>query len=917
MLLSYEVTSASRAKEYFASSVSPEALSARQGYYSEGQESPGTFGGKLADTLGLAGKPVDKATFDRLCDNRHPTLDKPLTPRTNDHRRVCYDFTISGPKSFSIVEALADPAERGRLRQAFDGAVTEMVAEEMEPDMQSRERKGGADHDIITGNMLTVGFDHATARPKDADTLPDPHWHKHLLVWNATRRPDGRIHAGQFGDIVRDKPYYRAAFYSRLADKLEGLGYAIDRRGGTEWEIAGVPKSIIDKFSKRTDQIEAEAAKRGIADAAIKAELGAKIRANKQKELTLPELRTAWNAQLDQAERRALARVYRKEIAPGKDVTPAEAVAFALAHLGEKLSVFPERELKRVALLHGLGSVTPDQLAAELDRQGVITCDIDGRRMATTDALQREEDYIVGQAMGGRGSVASIGVDAGLSRTIKGGKLNDGQWNAVIGLLESQNRVNLLEGPAGAGKSSLLAKFKEGMERAGQSVTWLATTTDAAGVLAKDGFQVDTVARFLLDEKMQTAARGSRVVVDETSLLGHKDAVKLFELAERLDLKLIFVGDPMQHGSVARGALMRVLKDYGGVKPFKLTDILRQENPAYRDAAKLLSEGRTLEGFDAIDGMGRIEEIADATDRYLHLAADYRQALDDKKSVLVVTPTHAEAQGITAAIRRELRDAGRLGQEEREFTRLVPVDRSEAERSQPSTYRGGPLVLQFHQNAKGFTKGDRLTVTDPAAVPLEHAGKFSLYRPETIALAVGDRLRFTGNVKTLDGKHTLKNGMGRDITGFTAKGIELDNGWVIPADAGHLRHGFVETSFGSQGKTVQRVILGMSAASIPAMNMENLYVSASRAKEWIRLYTDDKADIREAVKRSSRKLAALDLRPKRQQPPFEPSGGMHRLVEKKRHLSVFNWMRAAWDRVSGHRDKPMVKQQERDYGYGR
>ena len=54
------------------------------------------------------------------------------------------------------------------------------------------------------------------------------------------------------------------------------------------------------------------------------------------------------------------------------------------------------------------------------------------------------------------------------------------------------------------------------MRRAGKSVTYLATTADAVGVLAKDGFEVNTVARFLLDEKMQQAAKGGRVVVDET-----------------------------------------------------------------------------------------------------------------------------------------------------------------------------------------------------------------------------------------------------------------------------------------------------------------------------------------------------------------------------------------------------------------
>ena len=68
-----------------------------------------------------------------------------------------------------------------------------------------------------------------------------------------------------------------------------------------------------------------------------------------------------------------------------------------------------------------------------------------------------------------------------------------------------REKLVVITGMSGAGKSSLLAKYKEGMERAGEPVTWLATTSDAAGVLATDkalakqGFAVNTVARFLLD----------------------------------------------------------------------------------------------------------------------------------------------------------------------------------------------------------------------------------------------------------------------------------------------------------------------------------------------------------------------------------------------------------------------------------
>lgn len=890
MLLIWHVTSSTDAKNYYASSVSPGAEPSRQDYYSEGQESPGRYGGGLAEQLGLWGKQVDKESFERLCDNLHPFRDESLTPRTNDERRIACDMTVSGPKSFSILEAFAGEAERRLLLRAFDESIEETVTADLEPDMACRVRRDGADFNRVTGNLLTASFDHATARPENDESLPDPHRHKHLLVWNATYDAvEGRIKASQLGDIVRDKGYYRSAIYARLASKLEGLGYGIDRRGGNEWEIAGVPQSLIDRFSKRTAQIEAEAEELGITDAARKAELGAKIRSRKNKELTLPELRTAWAAQMTASEKQAMEAVYAKELPLAPSVSAAECVAFAVAHCSERESVVPERELKRVAMMHGLGSVTPEMIAAELPRCGVLTAEIDGRRMATTRGLQAEENAIVGFAAKGRGTVRPVGVADGLER----GQLNDGQWQAVCGLLTSASRVNLVEGPAGAGKSTLLQKFDEGMRASGQAVTYLATTTDAAGVLGKDGFEVSTVARFLLDEKLQQVAKGGRVVIDEASMLGHKDAYRLFGLAEKLDAKLVLVGDPMQHGSVPRGATMRILKDYGGIRPFRLTEIMRQERPDYREAARLLSEGDTLAGFDAIDGMGWVKELG-GTDRYGQLAADYLQAVKDRKSVLVVSPTHAEAALTTKAIRDALRADGKLGAEERDFTKLVAANATEAERGRLSTYRPGD-VLVFYQNAKGFAKGERLTVADPATVPLAEAGKFQLYRQETVAFAAGDLIRFTSTVKTIDGKHKLANGAVKTVAGFDRQGnIRLDNGWVVSADAGHFRHGFVETSFGSQGKTEQRAMLAMSAASIPASNQEQLYVSASRAKERLTIYTDDKAAIRQAVQRSSRKLAALDLKNHQK----DERRQAEQIRQRKKRWQFYQRLRAAWAAAS-------------------
>ncbi len=260
--------------------------------------------------------------------------------------------------------------------------------------------------------------------------------------------------------------------------------------------------------------------------------------------------------------------------------------------------------------------------------------------------------------------------------------------------------------------------------------------------------------------KMQAAAKGGRVVVDETSMLGHKDAVQLFKLAEKLDLKLIFVGDPMQHGSVPRGALMRMLKEYGGIKPFRLTEIMRQENPEYRAAAKLLSEGKTLEGFDALDGdgldQGNGRRSRTVTGRSRPITC---RRWTTRNRCWWSVPTHAEAAKITQAIRSELRDAGKLGTEERDFTRLVRWrclgGRARAGDHLPAG-RCDPVPPERQRRLHQRRAADRHRSGGGAAVGSRRNSR-STGRKQ-IALAEGDQIRFTGTVKTLDGEHKLKNG---------------------------------------------------------------------------------------------------------------------------------------------------------------
>ncbi|WP_152053055.1 MobF family relaxase [Tautonia marina] len=904
MLRMKPVASGKQAEQYYARTDG--------GYYAESTGLRCQWGGKGATRLGLEGPP-EFDQFNNLIHGLDPHTGEQLTAKLVKHRLSGWDVTASIPKNVTIALEEGDT----RIQEAFWESIRESMAR-LESYATTRVRVDGKQEDRVTGNLVWYAVEHPDTRPVEDTSFPEGHrWrvmpqmdrHAHVFVANLTwDGEEEKWKAVKFRPIMDLRRFFDRDFESRFSAKLASLGYQVktewqrDAKGGTRyrtWDITGIPESVKERFSKRSAEIgaleEAIVEKRKEADPEApdqlsvkeRDQLGATSRRFKRDDLTLEECREYWASCITGDERDAIARTLREAREGGRkppEVSPEEAVRFAFEHHAEQRSLIPFEDLAITAMEASLGSATPEAIDREIERQGIVGLH-NGQRMVTTEALQAEEDEILRLAQPGRG-VLPVGVPEALSRKLEGGsRLNDGQWEAVRGLLDSPNRVNLIEGPAGAGKSSLLAKYDEAMRMQGREVTYLATTAKATEVLQKDGFAAHTLARFLLDEKMQEASRGGHIVVDETSMLGHRDALKLLRLAHKLDLKITAVGDPFQHGAVARGAFHTLLKSRTLLRPFRLSEILRQKDGDYLEAAKLLSTGETLPGLEKLEAKGWVHEIGSDTERYGRMAAEYVDAVLKGESVLMVSPTHREAGKITEATRGLLRAAGKLGKEDHAYARLVPIATSEAERKLERTYEKGD-VIQFHQNAKGgFKKGQRLLVTDPASVPRSEAARFTIYRPEPIALAEGDKIRFTATVKAKgkDAK-TFRNGSVATIAGFAKDGdIRLSDGSTIGKDAGHFRHALVETSFGAQGQTVSKVILGMSAASSPAMNQEQLYVSATRGRKSLSLFTDDLDSVKDAVQRSSQKLVALDLRP--QAKPEAEAERQAREQAIRRHLA--------------------------------
>ncbi len=82
---------------------------------------------------------------------------------------------------------------------------------------------------------------------------------------------------------------------------------------------------------------------------------------------------------------------------------------------------------------------------------------------------------------------------------------------------------------------------------------------------------------------------------------------------------------------------------------------------------------------------------------------------------------------------------------------------------------------------------------------------------------------------------------------------------MLPKEWGHFALGYVDTSYASQGKTVDRVFVAVGNQSLPATDAKQWYVSLSRGKEMAKVYVEDKRDVRAAIAKSTERLSAVEL----------------------------------------------------------
>lgn len=860
-------------------------------YYGQGEKTFGQWQGLGAEQLGLPSE-VTRKDFEMILNGRDPKNGETIEGvRHREDRTPGYDFTFSVPKSVSIYVAATDDT---RPRELFHQAVADTM-KDIEAAMAARVRKDGQDSNRTTGNALWATFAHETSRPVDG--VADPHLHVHAYVANLTfDGVEGKWKAGQFQDLKRHAPKYEAAFHSRLAAALQREGYGVTANG-KDFELTGISRETIDKFSRRTAAVEEAAAanaekiskraaqlvREGLsakdAHAAAKGELGAKTRLEKSKGLSGAELRQEWKNRFTAEEMAACKAV--KGAASSQVLSPQQAVERATSHLFERQSVAAAYQVEATALRFGCG------LAPEAVRQAIngavasgelIRGELGGQPSITSRQVLADEGRIVDLCRQGRDAAAPLG--GGREWQISREWLDDQQKQGVRHVLECPDEVFGIRGKAGTGKTTMMQECAEALAANGCELRVFAPSSEAVDVLKKEGFDhAQTIQRLIASPESRREAAGKVLWIDEAGLTSAKQMREVMDFARESGSRVILSGDRGQHRAVERGDTLAILEDRGNLRTVELSKIQRQkEVAAYLDAVADFGNQRPRDGFDKLDALGWVQAIESRDQRLDTAVKTYfeKTALTHKDgrahSAAIIAPTHAEISAINERVRVELRERGELQGPDTAHRRLVNLGLTEAQRHDARSYQPGQAV-EFVQNAKGdFVKGQQWTVTatkngevtierdgQSRALDLGQAKRFNVYRIEEARFAAGDLVRVTQNRGELtnNSRHRVVEA-GRDGLRLedlkTGKAREVGHGELL-----HLTHAYAATSHASQGKTLDHVVISQPASTFAVASREQGYVSASRGRLSVTWLTDDKAALREALSRSEGRASALDL----------------------------------------------------------
>jgi exodeoxyribonuclease V alpha subunit len=778
------------------------------------------------------------------------------------------EVVVNGPKTWSLAAALHPD-----IAQAYDGAqdaAAVQIIGWLAEHSTTRVGPRGRQVQVPVQQIEAAVVRHYTSR------AVDPHRHLHLQV-NARVFAEGKwrgLHTVGVRDsldaingighaAVMTDPDFRAALASH--------GFHVDPQSGEVVELA----PFTGPFSARAAQIgrnmgryEADwrAANPG-------AEPGPKLRqswdgrawAQARPDKVIPkdgaELSAAWVQELyglgyaDPQMGSSASRVVADAGPRVGALDRSAAVQTVLARLGARRSAWNgadvRGEVEQWIARTGLVATGPVrvELAEDLTARTLVACvplvvDRDGtpravpehlRALTSTRVLAVEGEITT--RLAARAAHTPAG-PANPAQHVAGGIQAagelDGAQQAVAAALAGTSLLTLVEGAAGAGKTTTLAATRALLERQGHALVVVTPTLKAARVAAdqtgaaaysaawlahQHGYRWDTHGTWTRLRPGQSDPRtgktypgpqpeavlrpGDLLLVDEAGMLDQDSARALLVIADQHHTRLALVGDRHQLPAVGRGGVLDLAARWANPGScLALEAVHRFADPHYGELSLAMRTSRHPAAvFDTLLARGGIRlhpSEAERTRALAQIGAQHPWAGASAGPVLVIADTREQVAALNGTIRDQLVATGRL-----DDTRAVTTG-----------------------------AGERIGVGDRVAT-----------RRNEPALDVANRDTFTVTGIAPDGALALDGGRGER---------HLPAAYVQD----HLELAYATTVYGAQGHTVAHAHLLVgehtgAAAAYVAMtrgretNIAHLVagnVQDARA-QWVATFARDRADL--------------------------------------------------------------------------
>jgi len=607
------------------------------------------------------------------------------------------EMVVNAPKSLSIAAAL-----HPEVSEALDAALQDAVAEIqrwLAEHSVTRVGPRGKQEVMPVQQLQAVAVSHRTSR------AGDPHRHIHFQigtrVWAA-----GKWRALDTAALFRQQGAIRAlgtaviAAHPELAEVLNRHGLTLDPVSGEVVELErfnGVMSKRGEQVRKHLERFEAEWEAAHPSEAmgpVVSARLAAKAWAHERPAKTPTTLHEehAWVTELHDAgyDPATLRRPARRAPASLDDLsvqtianraldrcaagssawtrhTVQEHATRIMTEYGVHAAPVEVREFVRIATALALedcfsilppGAPTPEHVA-HLTSLRVVQAETELRDLLTARVPKREPKHPDVQ-----GVAQARSLDAGQER--------------AAAAVASTDPLVVVEGAAGAGKTTMLGVAIEVAAQHGRAARVVAPTLRAAQVaqqelgvpassvaalvhahgwcwnsdgvwtrLAPGNTDPETGRTYRGPSEDARLVRGERVIVDEAGMLDQDTALALLTVCDEAGATVALVGDRAQLAAVGRGGVLDMAAHIRG-RTFDMAEVHRFTDPAYAEVTLRMRDGRDPgEVFDRLAGLGliRLHETSDEAREHI---AQQRQ---DGEAITV--STNDEARTVNARIREE------------------------------------------------------------------------------------------------------------------------------------------------------------------------------------------------------------------------------------------------------------------------